>query len=336
MKVAAPGKIILSGEHAVVYGKPAIALAVNRYVWTEISAKSRPGILFEFAELKHRSHVSDRVLSVLKQRIKNKYQRFIRGQFNIAQVLKKPFELAQFAFGTISETLNLSLPHGIKIHISSDIPIGSGMGSSAATIVSVMFAIAQYMQKPLLEDELFKAALSAENMQHGFSSGLDLRVALHGGCLYMHGGLIQQTKLPNWPIYLIYTGAPASTTGQCVSAVAAKLRAGSLANEIAAVTERLHAALMAQDQQAFRQAVTDNHQLLVQLGVVPAKIASFIAELARHDAVAKICGAGAISGDTAGIILVVTQDITTIQPLCKQAGYTLLAVEPTERGVHVV
>src|SRR5882724_9751340 len=99
MKIFAPGKLILSGEHAVVYGRPALAMAVNRYATATVTRELLPQISFHLSDLAHRSRLSFGGLQQLKERIKRKYHRFIRGEYSIRQVLHKPFELAQFALG---------------------------------------------------------------------------------------------------------------------------------------------------------------------------------------------------------------------------------------------
>lgn len=336
MKAAAPGKIILSGEHAAVYGNPALALSVNRYVTTTITPENRPGILFDFEELNHRSHLTGAVLQLLKAKIKDKYERFKQGDFSIRRVLKKPFELAQFAFGLAVDGFNLSLPHGIKIHIESTIPLGCGMGSSAATIVSVMFAIAEYSHKPLREDELYRLALNAEKMQHGISSGVDLRVSLHGGCLYINEGEVVSRPIPNWPLYLINTGSPASSTGECVQSAAKHLKTTNLLKEFAAVTNAMDAALQTQSIENFKVAVTENHRLLCAIQVVPDKIQRFVNELALYNAAAKICGAGTIKGEAAGMLMIAVNNIAEIQPIITQFGYQVTQINAEPRGVHVI
>ena len=334
MKVYAPGKLILSGEHAVVYGKPALAMAVNRYVTATVTREILPQILFDLSDLAHRGHLSFTGLRQLKDRIKHKYRRFINGEFSIRDVLQKPFELAQFALGVFVESHNLSLPHGVKIQVQSDIPIGCGMGSSAATILSVMHAVSHYLQAPLSQEALFQLALEAERMQHGHSSGLDLRVGLYGGCLYVHEQKIEKRAAPLFPMYLVNTGTPQTTTGQCVEKVSVHFKSNQLGDEFAAVTNHMDAALQNASLSNLRESIRHNHRLLVDIGVVPQKVQQFIAQVESLDGSAKICGAGTVSGDQAGAVLISIDDKQAITPLCAQYGYKVIPISCELRGVH--
>src|SRR5262249_49908202 len=147
---------------AVLYGQPALAMAVNRHAVATVTHESVPQIMLDLADLAYRGPLSFAALRHVKDRIKRKYYRFIRGEFGIRDVLQKPFELAQFALGMLADALHLPLPHGVNVQVQSAIPIGCGMGSSAATILSVMYAIAHSLQLPLSEEALFKLALEAE------------------------------------------------------------------------------------------------------------------------------------------------------------------------------
>lgn len=338
MKVYAPGKLILSGEHAVVYGQPALAMAVNRYVIATVTRERLPQILLDLSDLAHHSRLSVHALRHLKNKIKNKYHRFISGDFSIREVLQKPFELAQFALGVFTESLNLSLPHGVKIHVTSDIPLGCGMGSSAATILSVMVATSTYLHIPLSQDALFKLALETENMQHGHSSGLDLRVALQGGCLYMQGQMIEQRPVPSLRnMYLVNTGTPLTTTGQCVEKVATHFQGNQLGEEFAAVTRMMDAALKQQSDQQVLAAIRENHRLLIKIGVVPEKVQRFITEIETLGGSAKICGAGATMGDQAGVVWVAIEDPMVAQQLVSLSarfGYSLMPIAGETRGVY--
>lgn len=334
MKVYAPGKLILSGEHAVVYGKPALAMAVNRYVTASVTQDKTAQIAFDLSDLAHHSRLNLNALRHLKERIKRKYHRFVRGDYSVRQVLQKPFELAQFALGIFAESFNLSLPHGVKIQVQSNIPIGCGMGSSAATILSVMHAVSTHLQIPLSSDALFQLALQAENMQHGHSSGLDLRVAMQGGCVYMQGDEIYTRQMPDFPLYLVNTGTPNTTTGQCVEQAAIHFKSSQIGNDFAAVTMAMDRALQQSSYSELHAAILQNHRLLVTIGVVPLRVQAFIAQLEQVGAAAKICGAGAVSGDQAGVLMVLAQDEQMINQLTHQYGYELISIACDTRGVH--
>lgn len=336
MKVYAPGKLILSGEHAVVHGHPALAMAINRYAIATVTPERLPQILFDLSDLAHRRHLSLTGLQRLKDRIKQKYQRFINGEYAIRDVIQKPFELAQVALGILADALNVSLPHGVKIHVRSDIPIGCGMGSSASIILSVMYAVSCYLKLSLSMDALYQLALQAENMQHGHSSGLDLRVAQNGGCLYVHNNKIIARTAPSFNMYLVNTGTPSSTTGECVTKVAPYFKTSTIGDEFARVTNKMDHALQQQSVSAMQLAIRENHQLLIQIGVVPEKVQHFIKEIEQIDGAAKICGAGAVRGEHGGAVLVITEDKSALTSLCAQYGYTVAPIACELRGIYAV
>jgi mevalonate kinase len=336
MKVLAPGKLILSGEHAVVYGHPALAMAVNRYVTATATPQLAPHISFDLSDLSYQRRLSLSTLDTLKDRIKEKYHRFVSGDFKIREVLQKPVELAQVAFSLFFEVLNIKLTQGIKIHVESTIPMGCGMGSSAATVLSVVHAIANHLEMDLTPEMFLRLGLQAENMQHGYSSGLDLQVSMYGGCLYIKEGQLHQRAVPTIPMYLVNTGSPANTTGECVEAVAQYFKTSEIGNDFAAVTDAMDAAFQIAHHARAQEAVQANHDLLVRIGVVPEAVQQFAKSVHDIGGAAKICGAGSISGDKAGVALVVTQDEAALAELCAQYQYSLLPIVGESRGVHVI
>src|SRR3990167_5833137 len=290
MKIIAPGKLILSGEHAVVYGKPALATAVNCYAATIITRESTQRIAFDFSDLPYQHYLPFSTLRRMKDRVKRKYHQFLKGDFSIREVLRKPFELAQFACGLFFEKFNLTLPHGVKLQLQSDIPMGCGMGSSAATIISVIYAVAHYLHLELSHEALYHLGLAAENMQHGRSSGLDVRVSLYGGCLFTEGDQVETRLLPPFKMHLINTGMPLTSTGQCVEQAASYFRSGTLADDFASVTQSMDRALQSSQWNAVECAIRENHHLLTSIGVVPEKVQCFIKEIESEGGAAKICG----------------------------------------------
>lgn len=336
MKVYAPGKLIVSGEHAVVHGAPAIAMAVNRYAITTVTPHASPRISLDLTNVTHRSQLTLNALKLIKNRVKRKYKRFINGDFSIREVLHKPFELAQFAMGVFTESLNLSLPHGVSIKVESDIPMGCGMGSSAATILSVMHAISTYLNINVSADTLFKLALEAENMQHGFSSGLDLHVAMQGGCVYMHNNNITSRVAPTMPMFLVNSGTPSTTTGQCVETVAAYFKNSTMVDEFASITNAIDVAMQKNNFNELQSLIRDNHTLLNRIGVVPNKVKQFIEEVESIGGAAKICGAGAVAGDHAGMVLVLINEKNQLTEIATRYHYQVMSIESESRGVYAV
>ncbi len=332
--IRVPGKLILSGEHAVVYGKPALAMAVNRYATARATAQRLPLISFDLSDLAYEHGLTFTALSRLKSRIKQNYQRFISGEFKIRDVLEKPVELAQFALSLFLETLNLDLKQGLKIRVQSDIPMGCGMGSSAATVLSVTHAIAHHLQVELSPEIFYRLSLEAENMQHGYSSGLDLKVSLNGGCFLLKNGESQARPLPQLPLYLINTGVPQSTTGECVMAASRYFRDSELGNDFAAITEAMDKALADNHSTEIQRTIVANHALLAQIGVVPETVQRFITDVTACGGAAKICGAGSVTGEKAGVVLVVTDDVAVLAELCARYHYAILPISGETRGVH--
>jgi len=335
MKVLAPGKLILSGEHAVVYGKPALAMAVNRYSVAHILAQNSPHISLNFSDLSYEQSITYEALDTLKNTIKDKYLSFKQGHFNIREVLTKPFELAQFALGLCLEMLNIKLSQGVQIQLNSTIPIGCGMGSSAATILSIIHAMANHARVNIPSKTIYELGLQAENMQHGTSSGLDLHVSLHGGCCYVKDQIISVKAMPTMPIYLVNTGTPQTSTGECVTKVAHYFKQTTIGDDFADVTETMVKALDKDSYIGFKNAITANHDLLTKIGVVPLRVQRFIEKVKMLGGAAKICGAGAVSGDAAGIVMIVIEDEFMLTTLCQKYGYEILSVSGEARGVHV-
>jgi mevalonate kinase len=336
MQIYAPGKLILSGEHAVVYGKPALAMAVNRYVTATAMPQMLPLISFDLSDLAYEHGLTFAALSHLKSRIKQNYQRFMQGDFKIREVLQKPVELAQFAFMLFLETFNLKLTQGVKIRVESTIPIGCGMGSSAATVLSIVHAIAHHLKIDTSSELFYRLGLEAENMQHGYSSGLDLRVSLHGGCMLVDDGKIHSRNVPSVPMYLVNTGVPKSTTGECVTHAAPYFKASQIGDDFAAVTMQMDQSLQANKWAEIFHSVRANHLLLTKIDVVPSTVQQFVNEIEQLNGAAKICGAGAVAGEKAGVILVFIEDVKQLAELCARYHYTILPIAGEPRGVHVV
>lgn len=333
LKARSPAKLILSGEHAVVYGAPAMALAIDRYAYSTVLSVLSSSILFNCLNLHYARSLTRKTLKAISQRIQMQYRDFLEGRCGIRDVLKKPFELVQYTVMHILESLNISLLQGLEIQSDSTIPMGCGLGSSAAVVMSTLYAIAHFFGLEVDSHGFVSLGRAAENLQHGQSSGLDLQVALLGGCLHFEQGQVSVRAIPETPMMIVQTGTPLASTGECVRAVEPYFKTGSLLEDFSAITRAFDEALGLQARLPMQACIRENHRLLVNIGVVPLKVQDFIQALEKQGAAAKICGAGSIAGDQAGVVLVVAdQDISetvmhygySMQPVCADTQGTCL------------
>ncbi len=334
MRAIAPGKLILSGEHAVVYGRPALAMAIDRCAQSVISLGANDLVSFNLVDLKETDSFTLRALGDVKTRLQRNYQLFLNGELGIRDVLHKPIELFEYAFITLLDGLHLKFSDGVNIQTQSNIPIGCGMGSSAATILSLLRGIGHYFRVEFRPDWFLKYSLEAEKMQHGFPSGVDSFISLNGGCALFQNGQATSVPLPRLAMYLVNTGTPGATTGECVVDVKSRFERDLIWNDFEAVTLALEKAVRANKLEDVQQAIRENHRLLTRIGVVPARVQQFIGEIEALGGAAKICGAGSVLGEAAGMVLVLAE--RTPADLCQRYGYELTTVRGDPLGARIV
>ncbi|MCX7122810.1 MAG: hypothetical protein NTV32_03950 [Gammaproteobacteria bacterium] len=333
----APAKLILTGEHAILHGVSAIAMAINIYCESTVSGQSLPRVLFDLANLNHKRARTLHHLRRFKAKVQADYHRFLEGEHSIRKVLTEPFHLLEYTATAFIDKLNVKMHDGLSVHTHSAIPSGYGMGSSAAAIVSLNFALNQYTGKNLSLDALFHLNLAAENLQHGQSSGLDIYVSAHGGCIrFCHDKTAHLLHWPDFPFTLILTGQPASTTGECVSHTRAIFqKEPTRIQAFQEVSDRMAEAIEQADFSAFKAAISDNQNLLEDLGVVPTQVQALIRQLKNADIAAKICGAGAISGEAAGVVLAFASKDEITQALQSLKGLELREAHLDMQGVRI-
>ncbi len=334
MKAIAPGKLILSGEHAVVYGRPAVAMAIDLCAQTTINPALGDDIAFSLHNFAQHESFKVRALREMAKRIQQNYTHFLNGELGIREVLAKPVELLQFAFITLLDGLHLKIEQGIDIGLSSSIPIGCGLGSSAAAVLSELRAVGHFLRVDFRPDWHYKYSLIAENMQHGFASGVDSYVSLHGGCVRFQNGEGTKVAMPSSPVFIVNTGTPGTTTGECVTEVRRLFENDPIWNDFEGVTNEISRVIGGRDVPSIQAAIRENHKLLCRIGVVPERVQQFIRDIEREGGAAKICGAGAVAGEAAGIVMVISK--TPPIALCKRYDYALTAVRGDPLGVRIV
>ena len=314
MRARAPAKTILSGEHAVVYGQPALAMAVPCYAHARLyrSADKQEEIRLKLVDLDRCEQLLPDTLADFRKSCEQRHRRFIAGELSIERVLETPADLYRYAIALLPELLPML--QGYTIELGSQIPIGSGMGSSAATVAALLRLLAGFSEQALSTDTLIARVTECEMLQHGRSSGLDPALCIEGGIARFQQGELQKLPLQlgeGW--YLLDTGRPLSSTGQCGAVVRQQHGSSDIWSEFGALTEQLTTALSNNAGPQISQLLRANQRLLEQIGVVPEPVQRLIRQIEACGAVAKVSGAGAVTGDSAGLVLVYGPELTPLQ-----------------------
>lgn len=334
--VRTPGKLILSGEHAVLHGNPAIGIAVNRYMDVTLTRYPFLKLSFNLMSIDFQRQFTLGALRQLKSKINKHYKAFSDGKKRISDVLEHPFELALYTAINVIDSFKKHLPNGLDIATHSTIPVGCGMGSSAASVVSLIHALSSMLHMNLPLERYVELGIESENLQHGQSSGFDIHITHQGGCLYYNGNSYKPLNFPtHWPIHLIHTGKPATGTGETVTHAKAFVTQERL-KAFARVTNALKEAIVNDDLEKAHVAMQENHQLLREIQVVPDQVNHFINACKSLGLSGKSCGAGSHQGEHAGMLLLLgNANKEALQTLCDNYSFQYLPVAIDQRGSHV-
>lgn len=314
----APGKLILSGEHSVVYGAPALAVAVRQFteVWFK-PIRLSDGLSTVFKDISQREFYPLKLLSGFKQSLDRRFDQFVKGELPVQKILQRPDDLAVYTLVSLMQHSPIpgvaamgKLPAPGQLGSNSSLPIGAGMGSSSATIAATFVLFENLLELPQTERERFERVRACDRLQHGKVGSIDAATVVHGGLVRAHGENIEHPAIDpthglltgeGW--YWVLHGLPESSTGECVSAV----REGhghdtSLWDGFADCTKALQSAL--ENGADVSDIIRENHKLLVRIGVVPQSAQDFVSAVEASGGAAKICGAGSVAGDKGGMVLV--------------------------------
>lgn len=339
-RVRVPGKVILSGEHAVVYGTPALACAIQKYAFATVTKANFVGVHLKFLGFDIDQRFSYSNLVDIAQQIQSRHHRYVAGTAPLSAVVSNPVEFFTAALGAsgLPYLLGNSFDKqsGLIIELSMDLVAGGGMGSSAALVAAMLAAVFKHIGAPLTDAELIAKTTQSEHWQHGRSSGLDPYVCVMGGVQqYQQGTGTSMAFEPKAfkQCFLITTGRPASSTGECVEAVKKSNFPATLWHQFSTVQQDLLKAIQAENSALMVNAIAANHKLLQHIGVVPEAVANFVANVESSDAAAKVCGAGSIVGDNGGLVLVTGFQFDQLKRLCQQYNYTFQQMIPDMQGV---
>lgn len=267
------GKLILFGEHFVVYKAPAIVGAVASYTDCDFAYTEKPGV-----------EIVDNRPAVPNYKV----EKAAEGEQAVAIVLKH--------MGVDTEK------RGVRMTFGGDLTCVSGIGASAAQCVSLARAIDTVEGRKMTVEEVNAAGYEGEKGYHGTPSGIDNTAATYGGVLRFQrtdGAPVFEMKKLREPVRIVYasTGITSSTT-KVVGDVRAKKEAdpewfASLLSRYTAVCEKGEAALDASDWSALGSLLNENHTLCQELTVSCEELDTLVDAARAAGAVgAKMSGTG--------------------------------------------
>lgn len=330
-----PAKLILCGEHAVLYDCTAISMAIDLNTLCEITVSPNTETLFsiQLDDFDQHSQLSEDDFISQFQNLEQRYNGFLQNQKDISDVLQQPIELILCSLGLFNKQHPL-LAGKWAIKIQSEIPIGRGMGSSASVIISLLKSLYKLHGMAVDQQALLELAQQIESFQHGKSSGIDPATILSGGLIeYQKGSISQITPSETLAAFLIDTGKPQSSTGEAVNHVKKFAKDQALWSRFKDISSQMTKALKGNDFDQIGSLIHQNQKLLEHIEVVPEKVSGFINKLEQeYSAKAKICGSGSIKGDGSGVILCLC-DQAPIQ-LCEAYNYPMQTVTLNTTGAQ--
>ncbi len=212
-KASAPGKIILFGEHAVVYGQPALAVPVNQiHADAEVLDVYRAGIWVNAPDIRlHAEHSRLALDDALASVISAVYAALNLDDF-ASGAKQSPLSHTEIAASQKHAPRNDDKT-GIEIKVTSTIPLASGLGSGAAVSVAIIRALSAHLGQPLDDKKVNKIAYEVEKIHHGTPSGIDNTVVTYGKPIFFVKEQLIELLNVEKPFTIIIgdTGIPAPT-----------------------------------------------------------------------------------------------------------------------------
>ena len=264
---SAPGKFILLGEHAVVYGKPAVALAIDKRIQSTVGSS-------DINRLNGTALAPDT----------NRHLDYIMSKYGVTNVC---------------------------IDVFSDVPSGSGLGSSAAISSSFSAAIRDYLGLEFDKVAIARDAFEAELYSQGNASPMDTSCSTFGGGVALNCPSadeklwtaergdkrwdVSSVKVPDMTFVIGLTGIKAAT-GPLVAKVKkykeTNAFASDIVDEIETVTSDGIRCMRNNDKEGLGRTMVQDHKLLSILGVSCRELNGLVDSVLPYSYGAKLTGAG--------------------------------------------
>jgi mevalonate kinase len=269
---SAPGKIILFGEHAVVYGRPALAVPVTEvHVDVDVSDSLSAGIWIDAPDINLHAELKT-----------------LPSDHPIASVIHNFLFLSR-----VSPFPNL------EIKISSSIPVASGLGSGAAVTVALTRALSSHLHYSMTNEEVNAFTYEIEKLHHGTPSGIDNTVVTYAKPVYFVRGQPIETFKVGQPFTIVIadTGLSAPTK-ESVGDVrklweADQQKWESIFDKIGEIVNQARGAIESGESEKLGELMNQNHALLRDMTVSSPELDQLV-EAARDAGAlgAKLSGGG--------------------------------------------
>jgi len=316
--VSAPGKLMLLGEHAVVYNHPCLVTAVDQRMRATVETLD---------SLEFQLEAEDVGVTGYKKPLSN------LGKGDIP----KGAQSVEIAVRNISEKYPLRT--GLRVTTKSEFSSQFGFGSSSASTVCTIKAVSEILGLNLSQKDIFDLSYKTVLDIQGKGSGFDVAAAVFGGTLYFVTGekVIKPMSVDSLPLIVGYSGVKADTVTLInkvkESFVHKQKRLNEIYNSIEVLVNNARDALIKKDWKRFGKLMNKNQDLLVKLGVSIDKLDNMIkASLSEGAYGAKLSGAG---GGDCMIAIVPKDNEQEVKDGISQAGGKVVNIKTNAEGVRI-
>lgn len=294
---SAPGKIILFGEHAVVYGRPALAVPVTQvHADVDVSDSSRAGIWISAPGVNLHAELNT-----------------LPSDHPIASVIHNFLFISRVA----------AFPD-LEISITSTIPVASGLGSGAAVTVALTRALSSHLRHSMTEEELNTFAYEIEKLHHGTPSGIDNTVVTYAKPVYFTKGAALETFTVGQPFTIVIgdTGISAPTK-ESVGDVrklweADQPRWGNVFDEVGKLVRAARGSIEYGRWNELGSLMDQNHALLQEMTVSSTELDRLVSAARRAGALGAKMSGGGRGGNM--IALVTAERAHAVSQSIREAG----------------
>jgi len=301
--VSSPGKLIIGGEHAVVYGRRALVTSIGMRLYMQLIEEEQDKKLINVS-----FHDTNKTYSI--------------DLLNLNELYPIEIQAIIFIYNYFKSN------NQINLQIRSDIPIGAGLGSSAAFSVCLVGCFYILNLNAINQEDINELAYKVESLFHGTPSGIDNTISTYGQSLIYSRTLKTHINFHLSNLAIIDTGIPKSTK-KMVDAVRLfvennQIQAEQILNNIEICVDT-----MVKHPEQMNQLFQHNQQLLKDLGVSRIEIDNIIQKLAENNISAKITGAGG-----GGCLIALTSTFTKNQILDLLKDNHIKSIQFVECGVE--